>query len=160
MLRGDEIFEYLPLAYYKVGRQCPEKLGDFISEMVSKSYQASAVAMSALFTIIYKEPSRKAEILAVARSVARNMISTIKDESQVPPDDFTTTIFIEDLVHVHASELLPEIKELCDLGYTPYNDTYEHIERDMRNMSYRLHYTALDDEDSFPSLVEFIRSCL
>lgn len=118
-----------PTLYY-IGRNQTDELMAFMKEPGLDCFLRSDVAHVLTF-IAMNEPQRRGEVIEWFRHLLRFLITNVSDSTVY--DATLAGTLILDLIDLHATELLPEIKELSDTGQVDFTccGQYEEIEQEM-----------------------------
>lgn len=110
---GEDYSDYLGFALYSAARRRPDII---IGYMMTPGYDTfmRSVAVRTLVMIIVNEPDRREEIIALLRSVMASMPDRLPRRDAC--DSIFATMLIYHLLDIKATELLPEIKAICDTG--------------------------------------------
>lgn len=127
---SDSRIEVLCPTLYYIARNQTDELMAFMKEPGLDCFLRSDVVHVLTF-IAMNEPQRRGEIIGWFRHLLRFLITNVSDSTVY--DATLAGTLILDLIDLHASELLPEIKELFDTGQVDFTccGSYEEIEQEM-----------------------------
>lgn len=127
---SDSRIEVLCPTLYYIGRNQTDELMAFMKEPGLDCFLRSD-AVHVLTFIGMNEPQRRGEIIEWFRQLLRFLITNVSD-SAVYDATLAGTLML-DLIDLHATELLPEIKELCDIEQIDLTccGPYEEIEQEI-----------------------------
>ena len=104
---GDLTPELLHPALYACGKDNLPVIEDYLNESGLDSYLRSQ-APDALAMIVYKQPERREEVIAVFRRLLNNMVSNLPVQNAC--DGTFAGYVMSNLMDIKATELIPEIK--------------------------------------------------
>ncbi len=119
--------------YYIAGNQL-DVLKQFVLSPGIWTYARTEIA-SCVGQIALHQPDKKKEVIQWFRDLFRSLAGASLDD-EIIDSDFIGLV-ICDVIEMQASELLPEIKKLYDLGYvgTGICGSYKEVERDIEGPS-------------------------
>lgn len=127
---SDAVDMIIPQALYRLGRNNPEKLEEFLRHPGFDGFAKSYVALAISF-IATEEPERREEIIELFRRYLNFMQENIPTQNGC--SGYVAAAIISTLINLKATELLPEIKKLFDSDYVNLNvcGTYKDVKRDI-----------------------------
>lgn len=129
---GDTVAEILPLTLYYTGRNQLPVLFDYVKEPGLHPFVRTYV-FTAIAFIAINEPTRRDEVIEWFRNVIHFYIENVYNPEVY--DGNLAGMMMNDLIDMKAKELLPEIKQLFDMGQVNEIEAgdYESISEEMNS---------------------------
>lgn len=127
---GDTCLEILRPTLYYIARNQTGALLAFMKEPGLDLFARSYI-LPVLTTIAANEPERREEVIDWFRQLLRFLNANVTDSSVY--DATLAGILLSELLDIHATELLPEIKKLYDTGQVDFMccGKYPEVEKEM-----------------------------